>query len=93
MGRRIREQQLQFAHPVDDLPETHIGDWLEKNHVYIEKGFAGELRESGTMALGAGFPGIPHDDLNALPCDRWERDKDLYVYETWLKNAKARVRD
>lgn len=86
-------QQLHFAHPVDDLPETHIGDWLEKNHVYIEKGFAGELRESGTMALGAGFPGIPHDDLNALPRDRWERDKDLYVYETWLKNAKARVRD
>jgi len=22
--------------------------------------------------------------------ERWNRDKDLYVYETWLKEAKAR---
>ncbi|MGP8243984.1 MAG: alpha/beta hydrolase family protein [Bryobacteraceae bacterium] len=86
-------RQLHFAHPMDDLPETHIGDWLEKNHVSIEKGFATELRECGTLALGANIPPIPHDDLNALPRDRWERDKDQYVYETWLKNATARVKE
>jgi len=72
------------------MPETHILEWAGKGHVVIDKLYATELREGGTRALGTGFPAIPHDDMNALPVERWNRDKDLYVYETWLKEAKAR---
>ena len=35
---------------------------------------------------------MPHDDLNALPPEQWRREKDKYVYETWLKNARALLR-
>ena len=53
--------------------------------------YATELREGGTRALGTNIPGVAHDPLNALPEDRWQREKEKYVYETWLKEAKARL--
>jgi hypothetical protein len=74
---------------IANMPETHILDWLANKSVYIDKPYATELREGGTLALGANFPAIPHDDMNALPKDVWEKEKDKYVYETWLKEAKA----
>ena len=86
------QQRLHFAHPMDQLGETHISEWAEKNHVPVDKLYATELREGGTRAMGTGIPALPHDDMNALPVDRWDRDKQKYVYETWLKEAKSRAR-
>ncbi|MGA2268001.1 MAG: glycoside hydrolase family 2 TIM barrel-domain containing protein [Bryobacteraceae bacterium] len=74
------------------MPETHIGEWAAKNHVSMDKLYATELREGGTIALGAGIPAVAHDLLNSLPLDGWERDKNQYVYETWLKEAGGLVR-
>jgi dienelactone hydrolase len=71
------------------MPETHISEWAQKGGVPIDNAYATELREGGTRALGAGVPPVPHDDLNALPPGQWQREKDKYVYETWLKNAQA----
>jgi hypothetical protein len=73
------------------MPETHIMDWAEKNNVFVDKLYATELREGGTRALGTGVPAVPHDDMNALPKDRWDRERDKYVYETWLKEAQSRL--
>ncbi len=74
------------------MPETHILQWAEKGGVFIDKAYATELREGGTRALGAGVPAVPHDALNALPPEQWQREKDKYVYETWLRNARALLR-
>ena len=88
------EQRLHFPNWTPDsiakMPETHILEWIDKKDVLIDKAYATELREGGTRALGANFPAVPHDAMNALPRDWWEREKDQYVYETWLKVAKAR---
>jgi hypothetical protein len=72
------------------MPETHILEWAEKNHVAMNRLYATELREGGTRALGAGLPAVPHDDMNALPLETWQREKEKYVYESWLKEALAR---
>ena len=72
------------------MPETHILEWASRGDVFIDKQYATELREGGTRALGNDIPAVPHDEMNALPAARWNRDKELYVYETWLKEAKAR---
>jgi len=86
------EGRLQFpnwtAESIAAMPETHISEWAARNGVAIDKSYAAEIREGGTPALGAGIPAVPHDELDALPRDRWEREKDRYIYETWLKNAK-----
>jgi dienelactone hydrolase len=90
------QQHLNFpnwtAATIASMPQTHILDWIAGKQVVIDKAYATELREGGTLALGAGFPAIPHDDMNALPKAQWERDKDKYIYETWLKEAQSRCR-
>jgi len=65
-------------------------DWAARNNVFIDRLYATELREGGTRALGADVPAVPHDEMNALPLELWNRVKDQYVYETWVKEAKAR---
>lgn len=86
-------QRLHFPYwstdSISKMLETHISNWAERNGVEIEKSYATELREGGTQALGSNIPAVPHDLMNALPPDQWERAKDKYIYETWVKNAKA----
>jgi dienelactone hydrolase len=86
------EKRLKFPNWTPDsiakMPETHISEWAAKHNVFMDKLYATELREGGTRALGSDIPAVPHDLLNSLPLERWERDKDNYIYETWLKEAK-----
>jgi N-acyl-D-aspartate/D-glutamate deacylase/dienelactone hydrolase len=90
------ERHLDFpnwtAESIGRMGETHISEWAARNHVPMDPMYATELREGGTPALGTDIPGIPHDMLNALPRDKWERDKSAYIYESWVKAAKALVR-
>jgi hypothetical protein len=90
------EKRLGFpnwtAEGIAKMPETHILEWAEKNGVFIDPQYATELREGGTRALGTGVPAVAHDLLNALPEDVWQRDKEKYVYETWVKAAQAKVK-
>ena len=79
------------AESMAKMPETHILEWAAKNGVFIDKLYATELREGGTRALGTGIPAVAHDSLNALPLAQWQRDQDRYVYETWVREAKARL--
>lgn len=75
---------------IGQMPETHISEWASRNHVVIEKSFNTESREAGTRALGADILPVPHDAMNALPIDLWNRVKDRYVYESWVREAKDR---
>jgi hypothetical protein len=83
------EKRLDFpiwtAASIAKMPETHISEWAERNGVAMDKQYATELREGGTRALGSGVPGVAHDLLNALPVAEWEREKEKYVYESWVK--------
>ncbi len=88
------EKHLDFpnwtAASIAAMPETHILEWAAKGDVVIDKQYATELREGGTRALSNEIPVVPHDEMNALPADRWNREKDSYVYESWVREAKAR---
>lgn len=86
------EKRLSFPNSLAAMAETHISEWAAANHVAMDNQYATELREGGTMALGTGVPGVAHDLLNALPPEQWLRDKDKYVYETWLRDARKRVK-
>ena len=90
------EKRLDFpnwtADSIAAMPETHILEWAERGGVAIDKAYATELREGGTRALGTGVPAVAHDLLNALPEDRWQRDKEKYAYETWVRAAQARLK-
>jgi dienelactone hydrolase len=70
------------------MPETHIGEWARRNHVYIEPAYDTELREAGIHALGSGIPGLTREQLTALPLAQWEKEKDRFIYEKWIVQAK-----
>jgi len=90
------EQKLHFpnwtAASIAKMPETHISEWAQRNNVSMDRLYATELREGGTHALGSGIPGVPRESLHALPADQWEREKEQFVYETWIDRAKAQLR-
>ncbi len=87
------EGQLQFPNwtpaAIARLPETHIGEWARRQHVFIEAAYDTELREAGVRALGSGIPGLTREQLTAVPLAEWEREKDRFVYEKWIEQARA----
>jgi dienelactone hydrolase len=87
------EERLHFPNwtreSIEKMPETHILEWAPAHSVPMDKLYFTEQREGGTRALGADIPAVPHDAMDALPRDRWEREKDNYVYESWLKNCRV----
>jgi dienelactone hydrolase len=87
------ENKLRFpnwtAQKIEAMPLTHISSWAEKYHVAMDKGYSSEQREGGVMALGDDIPGIPRDELNALPRSEWEAQKDAFVYGAWVHHALA----
>jgi dienelactone hydrolase len=89
------ERQLHFpnwtAAKIMDLPETHVGEWAPKEHVFIEPAYNTEVREAGVRALGSGIPGLSREQLTAVPVAEWEREKDRFIYEAWIEHARAAV--
>lgn len=68
--------------------ETHISEWAAANNVPMDKLYATEHREGGTIALGKNIPYIPHDKLNVLPESEWQKQKQNFVLETWLERVR-----
>ena len=71
------------------LPETHVGEWARREHVFIEPAYDTEVREAGIRALGPGIPGLTREQLTAVPVTQWEREKDRFIYEKWIEHARA----
>jgi dienelactone hydrolase len=82
------DQQIGFPNwtekRIHSLPEIKISAWAEQNKVGMDKLYATEEREGGTMALDVGVPGYSTDMLNVLPTSEWEAQKTNFILETWL---------
>jgi dienelactone hydrolase len=89
-------RQLRFPNwthvDIGKMPETRIGEWAKREHVYIEPAYDTEVREAGVHALGSGIPGVAREQLNSIPIEQWERDKDQFIYESWTRNARKRLK-
>jgi len=67
--------------------ETHISGWIRENQVAVDRLYADEHREGGTMALGRNIPPIVRERLNVLPETVWAAQKERFVLEEWLRRA------
>jgi dienelactone hydrolase len=82
-------QQLHFPNwNAISHSETHISEWAAANNVPMDKMYADEHREGGTIALGSHIPYISHDKLNVLPESEWQTQKDKFTLETWLERVR-----
>ena len=87
------QQQLHFPYwtvqQIEAMPETHISEWAAKNHVDMDKGYIQEDREGGVMALTTDVPNVPHALLDVLPQEVWEKQKEKFVYASWVRQTLA----
>jgi hypothetical protein len=94
VARRL-ERQLDCPNWTDaDIaapPVTHIGEWARANGVELDRLYAGEEREGGTPALGAGAPALSRRQLSVFTPERWERRKNRLIYEAWLEAAREQL--
>jgi len=82
---------VQFHFPSWNLisnDETHISEWAAKHSVPMDKAYADEHREGGTIALGKDIPAIPYDKLNILSNSEWEKQKDKFTLESWWERVR-----
>jgi dienelactone hydrolase len=90
------ERHLDFpnwtAKSIAALPETHIAEWARAHRVEMDRLYATEHREGGTRALDTGVPALSRADLSVFTAAEWERSKDRLVHESWLREARARLR-
>ena len=88
-------RELHFPNWTDDqiqaMPETHISEWANANGVTIDKSYATEIREGGTIALGKDIPGLKHELLNVFSEADWEKRKDRLILDTWWSKARAAI--
>jgi dienelactone hydrolase len=73
------------------MPTTHISEWAKAGGVELDRLYASEEREGGTPALGTGLPALSRTDLSVLSPEEWEREKENFIYESWLKRARAEL--
>jgi hypothetical protein len=67
---------------IHSMTEIKISAWAEKTGVALDKQYATEERESGTMALEDGVPGYSPEILGALPRAEWELKKNKMSLKT-----------
>lgn len=76
---------------IEQMPVTHISEWAEGHGVALDRLYATEHREGGTMALGEGIPALSRNDLSAFSAGEWEKHKHLLIYESWLDRARSQL--
>ena len=79
------------ADQVRAMPETHMSAWANRNGI-DESVLKSESAQGGTMALDENIPAVSRDLLHALPEAVWTSERDRYIYETWVEQARAAVR-
>ena len=75
------------------MPTTHISEWVKAKDVTVDPYYASEDREGGVRALGVGVPGLSRSQLSVFTKEQWEQQKDRLIYETWVREAKSRIKE
>jgi dienelactone hydrolase len=87
------QNQLHFpnwsAAKINALGQTHISAWANATGAHINEGYAAEEREGGIRALATGIPNVPWADLQVLPEPTWQREKERFVWDAWVRHALA----
>jgi len=87
------EQQIDFPNwtkeQIEAMPETHISEWSTTTNFPIDKMYATEVREGGTMAVGTDVPAIEREQLSVFTPEEWEKVKQDYMFDVWIAKIGA----
>lgn len=85
-------RQLDFPRWSAVEGETHISEWAAAGGVEMDKLYATEHREGGTMAIGVGVPALSRTQLSVLTEEAWSRRQADFSHEQWLQKARRSPR-
>ena len=74
------------------LHATHISEWVQRNGIIVDKTYADEEREGGTLAVGDNVPGFQHEDLSVFSPAEWEQHRNELTFAAWTAAANAAAR-
>lgn len=87
------ERQLDFPKwtetSIGAMPEVKISVWAQKQGIALDKLYATEEREGGTMALDNSVPGYAREELSVFGQKEWETRRKDFILETWVEAGKA----
>jgi dienelactone hydrolase len=85
--------QLHFPNWTPDsinaLSEVKVSEWAAATGAHVGQRFQTELSEYGLHALDATIPNVPRDQLQAVPDADWQKEKDDFIWESWVTRARA----
>ncbi|MEO6245184.1 MAG: hypothetical protein ABIQ12_07085 [Opitutaceae bacterium] len=55
----------------------------------MDKLYAPEEREGGTLAPGSDVPGFARETLSVFSPDEWETNKSTFSFDAWTARARA----
>lgn len=87
LGRQLAVPKWNAA-AIPGLPETRISEWSLRTGYAMDKLYATEEREGGTLAVGADVPGIARDQLSVFTPAEWEEAKRELVFDAWVAAAR-----
>ena len=76
---------------IQSMPVTRIGDWARERGVEMDRGYATEVRESGTRALGEGVPAPSREQLCVFQAEEWNEKKPLLTIDYWVRHVRKRI--
>jgi hypothetical protein len=73
------------------MPVTRIGDWGRERGVELDRGYAIEMRESGTPALGEDVPAPTREQLCVYQPAEWNEKKPLLTIDHWVRHVRQQL--
>jgi hypothetical protein len=73
------------------MPVTRIGDWGRERGVELDRGYAIEMRESGTPALGEDVPAPTREELCVYQPAEWNEKKPLLTIDHWVRHIRQQL--
>lgn len=74
---------------IKSFPTITAHDWTQQTGVRIASQYDTPISEGGVEALDLHLPGLTRDQLQAIPPDDWQRDRNQYILEGWVPKALA----
>jgi len=85
--------QLHFPNWTPDsinaLSEVKVSEWAASTGAHVGQQFQTELSEYGMHALDTTVPNVPRDQLQAVPDADWQKEKDDFIWQSWVTRASA----
>jgi hypothetical protein len=76
---------------IQSMPHTRIGDWAKRLSVEMDRGYATEERESGTLALSEGIPAPTREQLCVFNPAEWEARKSQLTIDYWVRHVRKQL--